>query len=107
MEELYERSETEDLKRGSADKAVGARSSWQSEKVEIQRKESRNYSNRFLTLCSCREMGGANTRRAREPVIRSGRGGTTSYICLLQALLGSCFFTLQSESHGFKFEFFS
>lgn len=67
--EIYLGSGTKDLKRVSADKAIGVRSSWQSEKVAIQRNESSGHSNSFFTLCSSWEIGGEKTRQTGKPII--------------------------------------
>lgn len=70
-DEIHLGSGTKDLERVSADKAIGVRSSWQSEKVAIQRKESSGPSNSFFTLCSSiGGIGGEKTRETGKPIIR-------------------------------------
>lgn len=64
-------------------KGIEVRSSWQSEKVEMQRKESSNHNDSSFSVCSSREIGGKKIRGAGGPVIRLGRGGTASHICPL------------------------
>lgn len=67
---MYLGSGKKDLKRGLAEKAVEVISSWQSEKVEMKRKESSDQSNISLSICSSREIDGENIRGPGEPVIR-------------------------------------
>lgn len=70
LAELYLGLGTKVPKMVSADKVIGVRSSWQSEKLASQRKESSGHKNSFFSLCPSREIGGERTRGAGKPVIK-------------------------------------
>ena len=69
--------ETKIQKRGSTKMAIGVRSFWQSEKVEMQRKVHRDHSS---NVCASRETGSEKIKGAGELVTWLGRRGTAAHI---------------------------